>query len=71
MRLQDLLTPRAELCPSLRWKGQFVEAPRDPICADGICWCVFTQTCIGPDGKVADRDNCTNSSRECYGKGKL
>lgn len=71
MKLEEFLTPVSELCPSLRWKGQFIEAEKDPVCADGICWCLYTQTCIGPDGKVADRDNCTNSSRTCYGKGKL
>jgi hypothetical protein len=45
-------TLREELCPALRWKGQFIEAEHDPTVPptnDGLFWCMHTQTCIGPD----------------------
>jgi len=41
------------LCPSLRWKGQFISAEPDPTVQpsnDGLFWCIHTQNCIGPDG---------------------
>lgn len=70
MKLEDFLTPKAELCPYLRWKGQFIDAEKDSTTSDGICWCMYTQTCIGPDNQPADRENCTIASRACYGTGK-
>ena len=45
------------LCSSLRWKGQFIASESDPnvqLCNDGLFWCMHTQTCIGPDGEVAE-----------------
>ena len=45
------------LCAALRWKGQFILAESDPsvpACNDGLFWCLHTQTCIGPDGEVAE-----------------
>ncbi len=69
MKLEDFLTPRAELCPALRWKGQFINAVGHIPSSDTICWCMYTQTCIGPDSKPADRDTCTDGSRACYAKG--
>ena len=64
----DDLFPKAELCPALRWKGQFIEAEHQEGTSDGIVWCNFTQTCIGPDNLPADRERCRNAARECYGK---
>jgi len=61
------------LCPSLRWKGQFILAERDPSVPasnDGLFWCIQTQTCIGPDGRVAEPGNCCSSFRSCHGTGK-
>jgi hypothetical protein len=61
------------LCPSLRWKGMYVNAERDPTVPpsnDGNFWCVHTQTCIGPDGKRAEPGNCSSHGRECHGTGK-
>ena len=62
-----------ELCPCLRWKGQFFQAERDPTVPpsnDGLFWCVFTQTCIGPDGSLAEPGECSSSYRACYGTGQ-
>ena len=66
-------TAREELCSALRWKGQFIEAERDasvPPSNDGLFWCMHTQTCIGPDGKLAESGNCSSKVRACHGTGK-
>ncbi len=58
-----------DLCPALRWKGQFITAERDPdvpACNDGLFWCVHTQTCIGPDGTLAEPGECSSAKRTCY-----
>ena len=57
------------LCPSLRWKGMYVLSERDasvPRSNDGLYWCVRTQTCIGPDGKLAEPGNCASRDRSCH-----
>ena len=62
-----------KLCPSLRWKGQFILAEADPgvqSSNDGLFWCLHTQTCIGPDGEVAEPGNCSSKNRGCHGSGK-
>jgi len=61
------------LCPALRWKGQFIQAEPDPTVPAsnaGLLWCLHTQTCIGPDGKLAEPGNCSSSRRKCHGTGK-
>ena len=61
-----------DLCPSLRWKGQYVLAARDPDvppCNDGLFWCAHTQTCIGPDNQLAEPGNCCKPGRACHGTG--
>jgi hypothetical protein len=66
-------TNRADLCSALRWKGQFIEAEHDPTVPptnDGIFWCMHTQTCIGPDGQLAEPGNCASRFRACHGTGK-
>jgi hypothetical protein len=66
-------TGREELCAALRWKGQFIEAERDssvPPTNDGLFWCMHTQTCIGPDGELAEPGNCASKVRPCHGTGK-
>ena len=48
-------TNHPNLCPALRWKAQFILAEPDPTVPqsnEGLFWCIHTQTCIGPDGKV-------------------
>jgi hypothetical protein len=57
------------LCSALRWKGQFILAEPDPTvppCNDGIFWCMHTQTCIGPDGELAEPSTCTTTARKCH-----
>jgi len=57
------------LCSALHSKGQYVWADRDetvPACNDGLFWCAHTQTCIGPDGKLAEPGNCCSSDRDCH-----
>jgi hypothetical protein len=56
-----------ERCEHLCWKGMFIDAPRDPDIPtdDGLVWCHLTQTCLGPDGQIADILDC-NPSRPCY-----
>jgi hypothetical protein len=61
-----------KLCTALRWKGQFVTAEHDPTVQpsnDGLFWCMYTQTCIGPDGKLAEPGNCNSKRRKCHGSG--
>ena len=61
---------RTEVCRRLRWKGLFVGTigapdPTVPSGNDIYCWCNHTMTCLGPDGKVADRDSC-RPGRSCH-----
>jgi hypothetical protein len=61
------------LCTGLRWKGQFILSEHDPTVPptnDGLFWCMYTQTCIGPDGEVAEPGNCKQTGRKCHGTGK-
>ena len=65
-------TSRPNLCPALRWKGQFISAEHDPTVQasnDGLFWCIHTQTCIGPDGELAEPGNCCLKGRQCHGTG--
>jgi hypothetical protein len=60
------------LCPALRWKGQFISAEPDPTVQasnDGLFWCIHTQNCIGPDGELAEPGNCSSHGRKCHGTG--
>jgi hypothetical protein len=57
-----------ERCRLLRSKWMFIEAEPDPTVPrsdSGICWCVHTQNCLGPDGDVANMENC-KPGRPCY-----
>ena len=66
-------TSHPDLCDALRWKGQFITAAPDPTVQasrDGLFWCVHTQTCIGPDGKLAEPGNCCSTKRTCHEMGK-
>jgi len=66
-------TGRDNLCPALRWKGQFIATEHDftvPPSNDGLFWCMHTQTCIGPDGELAEPGNCASTHRSCHGTGK-
>jgi len=64
---------RPGLCGHLRWKGMFVPAEGDPSVPrgqGGLFWCLYTQTCLGPDGGLAEPGNCTSPGRSCYGRGR-
>jgi len=66
------IMPNLSLCPHLRWKAQFFvgdPSQSEPPPTDGYFWCIFTQTCIGPDGRLADSENCSVAARACYGTG--
>ena len=55
-------------CRRLRSKGMFVNAepdPKNPSMGDGFLWCTHTMNCLGPDGKVADREAC-QPARACF-----
>lgn len=59
--------PRVQ-CRLIRSKWMFIEAEPDPTVprsGTSICWCVHTQKCMGPDGKVVTLENC-NSERACF-----
>ncbi len=64
-RLRDQAQDR---CRRLRSKGMFIDVPPDPTVPnphDGFFWCTHTMNCLGPDGKVADDQNC-RADRGCY-----
>ncbi len=66
---------RPGLCSGLRWKGMFVTAEDDPTVPRsdaGLFWCLYTQTCMGPDGHLAEPAECALAGRACYetGRGK-
>ena len=72
-KLDRFNTNDPNLCSSLRWKGQFILSEPDPNVQgsnDGLFWCMHTQTCIGPDGEVAEPGNCSSKGRGCHGTGK-
>jgi len=61
-----------DLCDGLRWKSQFTGVEHDPsvpACNDNYFWCTYTQTCVGPDGKIANPTNCCKTHRACHGGG--
>ncbi len=66
-------TSHPDLCPALRWKAQFILAEPDPTVPrsnEGLFWCIHTQTCMGPDGKLAEPGNCSSARRKCHGTGE-
>lgn len=66
-------TNNPNLCSALRWKKQFILSEHDPNVQssnDGLFWCMHTQTCIGPDGNIAEPGNCAAKNRACHGTGK-
>ena len=66
-------TDRPNLCHCLRWKGMFILADHDPSVQEtngGLFWCLYTQTCLGPDGQLAEPGFCSSPTRGCHGKGQ-
>ncbi|MGH9899216.1 MAG: hypothetical protein ACRD63_11640 [Pyrinomonadaceae bacterium] len=67
-------TNHPNLCYRLRWKTAFIQAELDPTVPppnDGLFWCLHTQTCLGPDGKLAEPGNCSSAERNCHGTGQI
>ena len=65
-------TPQPEYslqrCRLMRSKWMFIEAEPDPTVPrsdSGICWCVHTQNCLGPDGDIVNMETC-KPGRSCY-----
>lgn len=60
------------LCHRLRSKAMYMDVEYDPsvpggIPGDGYFWCTHTQNCLGPDGRVADRERCVEGAgRACF-----
>ncbi|MBZ5620868.1 MAG: hypothetical protein LAQ69_19385 [Acidobacteriia bacterium] len=55
-------------CANLRWKGLYIDAGSDPeneYSNDSAMWCLQTDKCVGPDGKVVDDFECS-PARTCY-----
>jgi hypothetical protein len=55
-------------CRLIRSKWMFIEAEPDPTVprsGTSICWCVHTQKCIGPDGRVVTQEDC-REERACF-----
>ncbi len=55
-------------CENLRWKGLYVNGEEGNSLSgsgDRLFWCVKTQTCLGPDGKLVDDYECS-AGRACY-----
>jgi hypothetical protein len=67
MENSGMKIPGDDRCDNLRWKGLFIDTIQDPGMAsgDGLFWCHTTQTCLGPDGKLADNGECA-PSRPCF-----
>ena len=57
-----------EVCRCLMSKGKLLDLKYDPTVPpsnDRSFWCVHTQTCLGPDGGLAEPENC-KPGRACY-----
>jgi hypothetical protein len=57
-----------EPCRLLRSKWMFIQVEPDPSIPhsdSGICWCVHTLNCLGPDGGIVTREDC-KPGRTCY-----
>lgn len=56
------------LCRRLRWKRMYMNIEPDPDLPpvdDGFVWCTHSMNCLGPDGKVADKETCV-AGRRCF-----
>ena len=60
---------RPNLCLGLRSKEMFTWAEHDPSqerTYSGYFWCLHTQTCLGPDGKIVEPAECDSPGRSCH-----
>jgi hypothetical protein len=62
-------TASATVCRCLRSKEMFTheDEPGWDVTqsSSGIFWCMHTQNCLGPDGQVANPENCSGG-RSCH-----
>ena len=66
--LDPVISAPGQHCRWLRCKEMFIETAREfrmEESGSGIYWCSQTQSCLGPDGQVADTENC-KSGRGCF-----
>ncbi len=65
------LIAEGKYCRHLRSKGMFIEIEPDlgesgvPSMTTGFVWCVHSQNCLGPDGRVAEYATCVRG-RSCH-----
>ena len=62
-------TVEPKRCVNLLSKGMYLNfglTEEERCSGDGYFWCGETQRSYGPDGRICDLDECTNSDRECY-----
>ncbi|MCI0659864.1 MAG: hypothetical protein L0220_02205 [Acidobacteria bacterium] len=63
-------TNRPHLCAALRWKEMFYQSTvKDPTVQPSNStsfWCLYTQGCFGPDGKLAEPELCATTERGCH-----
>ena len=55
-------------CANLRWKGLYLDngaTSDEDYSNDSAKWCLQTDKCIGPDGRVVDDFECS-PARTCY-----
>ncbi|MBO0797251.1 MAG: hypothetical protein J2P31_00355 [Blastocatellia bacterium] len=60
---------RPNLCSALRSKAMLTWAEEDNSQQryySGYFWCLHTQTCLGPDGKLAEPVECDSPDRACH-----
>jgi hypothetical protein len=63
----SVLIQKGQVCQCLRAKTLFYEPPDaegHPHGPEGPFWCAQTQSLLGPDGRVADAENC-RPGRSC------
>jgi len=58
------------ICPALVWKSQFTHEPssdaNEQSTVDDQYWCVYTQTCVGPDNGLVEPYLCSAKNRTCH-----
>ena len=67
-RTLPVVAPASGICRHLRSKSMFIDVEPDPTIpsmSDGFVWCTHSMNCLGPDGRVADRDTCRHG-RRCF-----
>jgi hypothetical protein len=65
---ENLPVIATKYCHRLRCKEMYIDMGTVFNLEDsgsGIYWCSHTQNCMGPDGKVADLENC-QAGRGCF-----